>query len=385
MVDHFDYAILGAGCSGLSLAVELMKTVPKETRVVIIDPRESFTMDRIWCFWNTVPHGFEAAVTHHWNRWRVRLGGNDVTHESLHYSYQYLPSDRFYAAALRVIHGFPSADLRLKTRALGLLESSDRVHIQTDREDLTARVVFDGRNTPESHINRGCLLQHYAGQRIRTRAPVFDPGIMTLMDFDVTQRYGITFVYLLPFSETEALVEPTVFSRFPLGTGIYTGLIRRYLKRRFDVDHFDVGFQEAGVIPMSATITPPTSFGRVIPIGTAAGVVKGSTGYGFLAIQQWCRAVVESVVGRSSGPPRLPRSRLSSSLDRIFLAFLESNPKRAPEVFQRLFQRVPAERLVRFLSDQPKAMDVAAVVTSMPTLPFIQQAVRVWLPAEDSG
>lgn len=249
--------------------------------------------------------------------------------------------------------------------------------IHTDRGQLQARIVFDGRNNAEDHSGQHHMLQHYLGQRIRAHSPIFDPETLTLMDFDVSQHYGITFVYLLPFTQTEALVEPTIFSRFPLEPMAYAMIIREYLKERFGINDYEVLFKEQGVIPMTADRVPPARLGRIVPIGTAAGTIKGSTGYGFLAIQQWCRAVVETLADNRNKPLPRPRSQLASFLDRVFLSFLDTYPSRAPDVFFNLFNRVPADRLVRFLSDQATPSDIAAVVMSMPKATFSKQAVQL--------
>lgn len=373
----YDYAIVGGGCSGLSLTVELMNAVSNGERVAIIEPRLAYTMDRIWCFWKTTPHRFTSAIQHEWNRWRVRCNGREVVQVSKRFPYQYVPADAFYTSAFDVIRRFPSVDLLLGTRVTAFEEKQDAVHIRTDKDALRARVVFDGRNSPRDHVGRPYLAQHYLGQRIRTSRPVFTPDTLTLMDFDVTQRHGIAFVYLLPFSDTEALVEPTVFSRSPLDTEVYISWIRRYLLERYGIEDYQVLFQEKGIIPMSADGASPVQDGRIVPIGTAAGAVKGSTGYGFLAIQEWNRSVVDAVVRNRSGALKRPRTPLSDGMDRIFLSFLETHPGRAPDVFFDLFRRVPADRLVRFLSDRATARDVGAVVMSMPKAPFLQEALRV--------
>jgi lycopene beta-cyclase len=375
--DVYDYAIVGGGCSGLSLAVELTNALPDNSRIAIIEQRKAYSMDRIWCFWNTKPHRFSQAVQHEWRRWRVCNAGREVDHTSDRYPYQYLPADAFYDLALDVINRFGSAELLLETRAVDMVAKDDVVYIYTESGHLKAHRVFDGRNNSVDHIGQNLLLQHYLGQCIRTTSPVFDPDTLILMDFDVSQLNGITFVYLLPFSQTEALVEPTIFSRSPLEPEAYTTIIRNYLMERFQIDEYEVLFEEQGVIPMSADLASPTKLGRITPIGTAAGTIKGSTGYGFLAIQQWNRGIVETLFGNLNNSLPRPRSQLASLLDRVFLSFLDTYPARAPDVFFNLFRRVPADRLIRFLSDQASLLDIAAVVMSMPKAAFSKQAVQL--------
>jgi lycopene beta-cyclase len=106
-------------------------------------------------------------------------------------------------------------------------------------------------------------------------------------------------------------------------------------------------------------------------------MVKGSTGYGFLAIQKWSQSIAQNIAaGRYQRLPE-PRSWLSTCMDRIFLSFLAEHPSQAPEVFFHLFQRVPSDRLVRFLSDKASIMDRLRVIAAMPKRPFIRQARRI--------
>ncbi len=179
--------------------------------------------------------------------------------------------------------------------------------------------------------------------------------------------------------KTEALIEPTVFSRTPLATESYTELIRRYLEERYGIDDYEVRFQEQGIIPMTTTLAPPRRLDRVVPLGTGAGMVKGSTGYGFLAIQEWSLTLAAAAVRGPGTPLPRPRSLRATFMDRVFLAFLEARPAAAPEVFFNLFRRVPADRLVRFLSDRATPIDVSTVVKAMPKAPFLRRAGDVIL------
>ena len=373
----YDFAILGGGCSGLTMAVELINVLPDGQRIVIIEPRKKYRMDRIWCFWDTMPHRFGSSVSHQWYRWKVRNDGREMVHSTARFPYHYLAADDFYAAALNAIEKYPWAELRLGTLATDVVEEPGVVRVKTDQGVVQALRVLDARNQPGSHVGNGRLLQHYAGHRIHTMHPVFDPSTLTLMDFDVSQENGIAFFYVLPFSETEALVEPTVFSHRPLHSDAYSRWIRNYMLHRYGVQQYDILFKEQGVIPMATDVSPPTKPSRIIPIGTAAGMVKGSTGYGFLAIQKSCRELAKQLAVKQVGAVSLPRSAMSIYLDRIFLSFLEAHPKNAPAVFFDLFDGVAPDRLVRFLSDRPTPLDIATVVTTMPKRPFLREAFHV--------
>ena len=53
----YDLLVIGAGCAGLSLARELTRQSGATTklRVALLEPRETFSNDRTWCFGNDSP------------------------------------------------------------------------------------------------------------------------------------------------------------------------------------------------------------------------------------------------------------------------------------------------------------------------------------------
>jgi lycopene beta-cyclase len=252
--------------------------------------------------------------------------------------------------------------------------ADDRIDIEIGRDTLSARQVYDGRLIGRDLNGWRCLLQHYGGQIVETNRSIFDPDTIVLMDFDIPQNDGIAFVYVLPFSPQRALIEPTIFSYRPLAMDHYRTIIQSYLLERYHVTKYTVEFEEQGIIPMRPQAPPASAVGRIHPIGTQAGMVKGSTGYGFLSIQKSSPQLVQQTLGSGQSGPRVPRSNFSIWLDTVFLRYIEHHPKLAPEIFFNLFDRVKPDALVRFLSDAARPSDYAAVIRAMPKWPFIKAA-----------
>ena len=46
----FDIVIVGAGLSGISLAIEIIKRT--ELTVLLLDKKKKLIKDKNWCFWN---------------------------------------------------------------------------------------------------------------------------------------------------------------------------------------------------------------------------------------------------------------------------------------------------------------------------------------------
>lgn len=347
-------------------------------RIVIVDPRTRFERDRTWCFWNAEPHAFESAITRRWARWAVRARGQTVVRDAPGLAYCHVPAERFYAVALEQLRA-AGVEIRLGVRAEALDDRGDRVVVATSDGAIEARVALDSRPPrfdtapPRDDIR---LLQHFRGYHVHTAADTFDPETAMLMDFDVEQRDGLAFAYVLPFSEREALVEATWFSAHVLAADAYDSAIRRYLAVRHAVRDFTIAHDERGVIPMTTERFEQRPSPRVYRIGTVGGAAKPSTGYAFLAIQRFARDFAPRLA--QDRVPEPPRSRATRTeiMDRVFLAFLRDHASEAPVVFRTLFDRVPPDVLVRFLSETSSPLDELRVMSASPHLRMLGLAAR---------
>ncbi|MDZ7713393.1 MAG: hypothetical protein U5L06_09905 [Rhodovibrio sp.] len=84
----------------------------------------------------------------------------------------------------------------------------------------------------------------------------------------------------------------------------------------------------------------------------------------------------------AAGRPRARAMRGAGTdwLDRVFLSRLVRAPDAGPALLARLFDRVPPERLVRFLMERGGPLDHLAVMTALPTLPLLREALTVSVP-----
>lgn len=373
----YDVAILGAGLAGLSLAVRLAAPGFAHLRVLVVEPRTEYRRDRTWSYWALQPHPFEGAVAHRWDRWMVAGHGREVVQEAPGLQYASIPSDAFYRLALQRVRAAPHIDLRLGTAAEAS-EDDGCVRIRLPDGTLRAALAFDTR--PPPCLGRHGLTQAFLGQEIETEAPVFDPGTVTLMDFRCPQTDAAHFTYVLPTSPRHALVEDTWFAPAGLRLPDHRAAIRTYMADHYGVHRFTVGFEERGALPMDPVFQPGPGK-RLLPLGTAGGATRPSTGYAFNAIQARCDAVAADLaLGWAAGclpQPARPRPGLIRYMDRVLLNLLEGRPALAPRVFAALFAGCPPRALVRFLNDSASPLDLAAVATAIPLLPTLGAAARM--------
>ena len=380
-----DDLIIGGGAAGFSLATALARADRSSRQIVVIEPRLDYVRDRTWCFWEAGTGLHDDIVSHRWRKWRVRADGVDTVVASNTFEYRHIPADAFYRKMLDEIATAPNVELQRETSATEVSDLGDRVLVDTNRGSIVAGRVFDSRppqlrsGMAGVHID---LQQHFMGWHVRSHRDIFDPDVVTLMDFRRRDDGRIQFFYVLPFAADEALVEATFISKTPLRKKDYEHEIKTYLNRQGVPDDYQVLWRECGRIPMSTRSKPVRLSRRVYAIGAAAGLVKPSTGYGFLAMQNFSEAIATRLARSHLPRPPQVRSPLLAALDRIFLAVISSYPGLAPTIFAGLFQRVEPDALVRFLSDRARPGDVMAVVNAMPTWPFMRQAVTsapLWL------
>ena len=376
----FPFVILGAGCSGLSLAWNLVELGVREP-ILLVDRRERFGNDRTWCFWDVEPTPFSDLATHAWTRWRVHDGDRDVVSECPEYRYLRLRSGDVSRRILDRLALAPNVSMALGRPILGVREARRGVIVTTtDREYVGGR-VFDssGLASGPTRPGRGArLLQHFLGQTLKADRPVFDPSCPTLMDFRASQADGPHFVYVLPLSETDALVENTYLHPFAIDAGRHRREIADHLRDRHGLgrEEYEVIDEEAGAIPMAVGHAASRPGSRIEPIGLCGGAARPSSGYAFLRIQRQARRIAEGVAaGRDERPS--PISTLKYDvLDAIFLRVLDDRPGLAPRIFGRMFRDAAPAALVRFLSERSTPIDDAKIVSALPKWPFIAAAAR---------
>lgn len=371
--------IVGAGCAGLSLAVELVaQGLSAHQKIILLDARDAYTRDRTWSFWNVVPHRFESAVALRYSSWRVRDLESDVLRKTRDISYCSIPSDRFYNVALDVLRDAgPQVEVHLGTSVSSTQESADEVCLLTSKGEVSAEWVFDSRPakaaTASEHVH---LLQHFVGHTVELDRPVFDPTTATLMDFRVSQEHGIHFIYVLPQSRTRALIESTFFTQNVLENEIYEHAISAYVTERLRARVLDTVEKERGVIPMTTQPFDAHPSKRVHRIGLAGGFAKPSTGYAFLAAQRYAVQAANAFRRGTLDKDIAVRDRRKIFLDSVFLSYLAQHAELGPRLFVQLFKEAPPDVLIRFLSETSSPLDELRVMRTLPTLPFAQEAFR---------
>ncbi|MER7056361.1 MULTISPECIES: lycopene cyclase family protein [unclassified Streptomyces] len=396
MVDA-DIVVVGAGAAGLSLVHRLPAGTPRAAAptAVLVDPPPGplRAPRRTWCFWESGPGRFDAATTASWEWLRVRgRDGAVVLRHIAPARYKMIRSDDFEALVDRDLKDRPGLR-RLEATAgtVTTLPDGTACVPATDARGahvgLRARWVFDSRPPDRLPPARTRLLQHFRGWFVRTERPVFDPGVVDLMDFRTGQPgRGLSFGYVLPTGRHTALVEYTEFGPAPLTSDAYDSALEDYTRRVLRTGATEVLSTEQGVIPMTdaAFERRAEGSGAVFRIGAAGGATRASTGYTFAAVQRQSDAIARAVrAGRRPVPPP-PHPARARLMDAVLLRALDTGRVDGPDLFFRLFERVPAGRLLRFLDGRSRLYEDLAVGVRTPVLPMLRTAAELpWLSRRD--
>ena len=170
-----------------------------------------------------------------------------------------------------------------KEKMISFEEKEAEVVVTTKEEKYKGSILFNSVfdfSRLKSNKKYPLLQQHFMGWFIKMPKPFFDPDCAVFMDFTVPQKDNTRFMYVLPFSSTEALVEYTLFSADVLLEKEYEKAIKEYLNEK-GIQNFEILKKEKGNIPMTAYPFWNHNTKRILNIGTAGGWTKASSGYTF--------------------------------------------------------------------------------------------------------
>ncbi|NOT51397.1 MAG: lycopene cyclase [Chitinophagaceae bacterium] len=372
----YDYIIAGAGCAGLSLAVHMIHSGKFcDKKILIVDKDNKKKNDRTWCFWEQEPGIFEPIIYKQWEK--VWFHGQNFSRllELSPYHYKLIRGIDFYNYCFDLIG--KQSNITIKPGEIKEIKNEEgRPAIIIDDEKIGARYIFNSIlfEKPRLKRNEYFLLQHFEGWMIEAETPSFNPGEATLMDFRVGQEEGATFVYVMPFSKKEALVEYTLFSEKLLEQQQYDERLKDYIKTVLQIGSYKIKEEEFGIIPMTNHRFPVNN-GNIINIGTAGGQTKASSGYTFRFIQKHSAAIVRQLISGKS-PVVKQTKRKFHFYDSVLLNILQHKKLSGEKVFSDMFKKNKPRPLLRFLDNESSLGDDLKIISSLPTWPFLKAAAK---------
>ena len=364
-------AIVGGGLAGGLAALALVRRRP-DVEITLVEEGQVIGGNHVWSFFDT-----DIAAADRWvlegissTRWSDHEVRFPRRRRTVPIGYNSIRSSDFGRA---VGEALGNARLRLGARAQSidptsvLLESGERID---------ANAVIDARGqTQLAGLDLGW--QKFVGRHFRFSEPhgVSRPVIM---DATVDQLDGYRFIYQLPFSERELLIEDTYYSSSPLLDE--QTLLERVSETSAAIGKAEVLGEERGVLPVVLGGDIDNLWrGEPLPrIGTRGGFFHPTTSYSLPdAVANAALLASQSDFDAQALYELFRRRARQLWAERSFFRLLNrmlfrgTQPAQSYRVLEH-FYRLPPAVIARFYAGELSVLDKFRILSGRPPVPIGQ-------------
>jgi lycopene beta-cyclase len=375
-MQHYHYIFTGSGLSALMTVYEMVASGKfNDKTILLIDKEAKKNNDRTWCFWDE-NHLFENIVSKKWNTalFADKNGKREFSLEP--YQYKMIKGPDFYRLVFETISSQPNIHFA-NQQVTDFRELGNHCVVKTDTQNYTCNKVFNSILNAElvkTQAKFPFLQQHFVGWFIKSSEAVFRPDCATFMDFSVGQKGNTRFMYVLPISETEALVEYTLFSKDLLPKEAYETEIQNYIEE-LGITNYELLEKEQGNIPMTPYPFWKHNTKNIINIGTAGGWTKASTGYTFKNTVKKSKALVQSL-GTGTDFTKFHKKDRFWFYDLLLLDILSRRNDLGVTIFSALFKKADTGLVFKFLDEETSFAEDLKVIWKCPKSLFMKSLLR---------
>jgi lycopene beta-cyclase len=385
-IKHFNYIFTGSGLSALMTVYKMVLSGKFTNRsILLLDQDVKKTNDRTWCFWTKEETSWDSVISKKWNS---ALFADENFKRDLAlkpYQYNQIRGLDFYNFVFEELSKHSNITF-LNEKVTDINELETHVFVGTEENRYTCDYLFNSIYTKAfalSQTKYPVLQQHFTGWFVKTENEVFNPEEATFMDFSVEQKGNTRFMYVLPTSKTEALVEYTLFSEDLLPIEEYENEIQIYLEK-LGTKNFEILEKEQGSIPMTSYPFWKKNTKRVLNIGTVGGWTKASTGFTFRNSDKKSSELVEFLLNdfspENSGSLRMTMFHKKNRFwfyDLLLLDILYRHNELGSTIFSSLFRKGKPALIFKFLDEETTLIEDLKVILKCPKVPFIKALFRV--------
>lgn len=370
-----DVIIAGGGLAGRSLAYFLSREPGlTRARILLIDDAGDRYLHRSLIYWHdhALPLPLTPAAT--FTSLAVDAGPAQRVLPLERHRLCLTSSQAVFRCLDAVIDANPHIT-RLEAHVSRVRAHADSVEVAlSDGRLFTASHCFDS-TLPPTGINAPLLMSGEV-RRVRTAHDSFDPSIATFIDFRSGEHHPVHFHCVLPLSTREAVVEVTRImpGRGPRREFSFEQATSAYLHRVWGVNRFSLLSIERGSIPLG--IRPRPSRGRHVRVGTPAGAVKATTGYGFTRILRQTQHIASTLASTGSPDSARPSPRFGW-YDKPVLKMWKRDPERAVQFMKAAFTSGDADLVLDFLDERTTLAQERVLLGSMPVAMLLRP--RLWI------
>jgi lycopene beta-cyclase len=374
---HYNYIFTGAGLSALMTVYKMALSGKfKDKTILLIDENIKQTNDRTWCFWKEQDSIWEKSIS---KKWDSALFANADFRRNLDlspYQYNMIQGLDFYNQVFDRILNEPNICF-INQKVIDINEVLTHVYVATETDSYTCDSLFNSvyiKAEVENQTKYPLLQQHFIGWFIKSEEPIFTPEQATFMDFSVEQKGNTRFMYVLPTSKTEALLEYTLFSQQLLKKSEYEQEIQNYIQK-LGINNYEIVEKEQGSIPMSCYPFWKKNTTRVLNIGTAGGWTKASTGYTFKNSDKKSTQLT-AFLQTDHDLQKFHQKTKFWFYDLLLLDILDRHNDLGASLFSSMFKKGDSTLIFKFLDEETSLLEDIQVMLKCPRMPFIKALIR---------
>lgn len=373
---HYHYIFTGNGLSALLTLFEMVKSGQfSDKKILLIDSVTKNKNDRTWCFWDS-ENLFDEISTKKWQRAWFK-NKNFTNQLNLHpYEYKMIKSADFYKLMFTTILQHKNIEI-FQDEVVDFSELGNHCVVQTKTKSFTCNQIFNSIYNPEllkSQTKFPLVQQHFIGWFIKSKEAVFTEDCPTFMDFSVEQKGNTRFMYVLPTSTTEALLEYTLFSKDLLSKEAYETEIENYIKK-LGITEYEIVEKEQGNIPMTCFSFWKNNTKNIINIGSAGGWSKASTGYTFKNSVKKSKKLVQFLKTESNFT-KFHKINKFWFYDLLLIDILYQTNEYGSSIFSSMFKTGKAPLIFKFLDEETSLWEDLQVIWMCPKGLFIKALLK---------
>lgn len=377
MDDHFDIAIIGLGCAGGHVLLELLSRAETENlKIAVLDNYSKDSLHKTWSFWEQNKGKWDHLVHHSWGKSVFKAPKTNIITQLKPYKYKSIRSSEFINYTQNKCNNADNVSL-IKEDVISIEENHEFALIKTKNQLVKAKQVFDSRISKDFALDKNDVgvNQHFKGWVIKTNQPVFRPDEFTMMDYNLVDNKTTSFTYVLPYDKYTALVEFTYFSNQLIEQSDYDHFLKTYIKKELGIKNYEVVGGEQGAIPMTNHNFERYNTEKIYKIGTAGGWVKPSTGYSFKSSETKAKQLVSNYI-KGLGLSHQLFSKKYQLLDSVLLDVIQNDNSKGPRVFANLYTKNKIQTIFSFLDEKTTLLNELKIMVHLTSFTFVSAFFR---------
>ena len=374
-INIYNFLFIGIGASNSLLLLNLIQKKCHENKLLaIIEANSKIENDKTYCFWShsnsSIVRELSPIISHSYSVINVDQTDSQKIDEQ---PYNYIRSSDLYSYTKDKSsqHNIPIHRDQVEHISAG----DDFYTVKTKDSVFYTRFIFDSRTPSLCNLNSKEIYIHqsFYGLYIKCKQDVFKEDSFNMMNFNIEQSNYTQFIYILPFSSNEALVELTRFGVEKIETDYAKNILDKFLSQSFG--EYSIVGDETGCIPMTTFQSNGSEFEGVLNTGANANMIKPSTGYGFKKMFEYAEVVSDKILaGDYAHFNKMPLQSKSRFLfyDRLLLTILLHWPSEGKRIFTRLFKRHSILIIFQFLDEKTTLYQEIKIFMSLPVIPFLK-------------